>query len=415
MSELFSHFFSISIRAASALIAFIIQVLVANKVSQSGMGNYLIFLSWSRWADVVIGGRARQNSLRDSAELFYRDSRILDVDYISSKYHSILLYLVFPVLLGLSILIQQGYDFFQVMFFSIVYGVFMAVTRTISEIFKGTGKANLGLFFEFFLEQIIVITVLAVLTTVSYEISDTYVISIHLASIFLVFIVSYVTYIHLSKMIGSFRVIKDNNKTDIYFWGINIVTTTIWVLPYMLLPIYVDEVSIAEFGVSQRLVAVTTIVIVGLSAVYSRKYSNLISEKNYSDARKLLYKSQAFVLIVYFPFFVIYIFYPDVVLSLFGENYRSAKSILYIIAVGQFVNAATGLNVEFMHMMHNERIELFISLFVLVIGVILSFIMMSLYDVVGMAISFSVMLGMKNIISYVFCHVLLKKQLLIGA
>jgi O-antigen/teichoic acid export membrane protein len=73
------------------------------------------------------------------------------------------------------------------------------------------------------------------------------------------------------------------------------------------------------------------------------------------ELRRRLHKGMFLSTVGAVPLFLFIFLWPDVVLGFFGEDFKGAYNILYILALGQLINAVTGPVGFALLMTGNER------------------------------------------------------------
>ncbi|WP_138433371.1 oligosaccharide flippase family protein [Winogradskyella algicola] len=98
---------------------------------------------------------------------------------------------------------------------------------------------------------------------------------------------------------------------------------------------------------------------------------------------------------------IIFIIAGKYVLNLWGEEFIVAYQILVILSIGQFFNIATGCSGLLLVMCGFEKQHGYISFVFVVLNLILNFILISWYGLLGAAITMSVTVALENIIKVI--------------
>ena len=99
------------------------------------------------------------------------------------------------------------------------------------------------------------------------------------------------------------------------------------------------------------------------------------------------------------PLFLLCIIAPDWIMSIFGEEFVIGSTVLVVLAIAQFINAATG-PVELLLMMSGQ--ERLVQTNVMAVGalnVMLYIWLVPNYGAMGAAIAFAIGIAIKNLIS----------------
>ncbi|MBK5969436.1 MULTISPECIES: lipopolysaccharide biosynthesis protein [Thiorhodovibrio] len=185
-------------------------------------------------------------------------------------------------------------------------------------------------------------------------------------------------------------------------WGGTLLNMAYVSLPILILPQFANVDELGLFGAAFRLINLVTVILVTLAAIFGPQFAAAYALKDAAGLRRLLKRSQQFSLILYGPVFIAFTVFAAPVLGLFGEEFRAAAMLLAIMALGQLVNAATGLVGYLLNMMHRERTEFLI---LLVTGVLMTAAMIvggMQAGVLGVTFAYSGGLMLKNLLSLVF-------------
>lgn len=185
-------------------------------------------------------------------------------------------------------------------------------------------------------------------------------------------------------------------------WGSTLLNMAYVSLPILILPQFATLEELGQFGAAFRLINLVTVVLVTLAAIIGPQFAAAYALKDANDLRRLLKRSQQFSLLLYGPVFIAFTVFAGPVLGLFGEEFREAALLLAIMALGQLVNAATGLVGYLLNMMHRERTEFMILLItggLMTGGMLISGIFAGM---LGVTLAYSGGLMLKNLLSLIF-------------
>jgi len=100
--------------------------------------------------------------------------------------------------------------------------------------------------------------------------------------------------------------------------------------------------------------------------------------------------------------FVLIVVFSEFVLDIFGNEFEIGKNTLIILAIGQFINAVSGSVGFLLNMTGKQRIFKNIFLIAVIINVVLNFILIPKYGMVGAAIATMISVAVWNIVSVVY-------------
>lgn len=185
-------------------------------------------------------------------------------------------------------------------------------------------------------------------------------------------------------------------------WGGALLNVAYVNLPILLLPWFATVEELGQFGVAFRLMNLVTVILVTLAAIFGPQFAAAYALKNAARLRDLLKRSQQFSLLLFAPFLLAFTLLAGPVLGLFGEEFREAAPLLWILALGQLVNAATGLVGYLLNMMHQERTEFAILLGTGGAMLVCMMITGPVAGVLGVTLAYSAGLILKNLLSLMF-------------
>lgn len=127
-------------------------------------------------------------------------------------------------------------------------------------------------------------------------------------------------------------------------------------LPLLVLGAFGTSADVGVFGASLRIATLIGLVLVAVNSIAAPKFAALWARREHRALEKVAVYSAVLVMGAAAPMLLLLIFFPSLALSLFGRDFSVGAPALQILALGQFVNAATG-SVGFLLMMTgNERL-----------------------------------------------------------
>ena len=151
-----------------------------------------------------------------------------------------------------------------------------------------------------------------------------------------------------------------------------------------------------------RYIALASIILVTLASIFGPRFARDYANRDASALIAGLKQSQLLSVLVFLPILLVFTFFSEQVLGLFGEEFKAGKEILFILVVGQLLNAATGLVGFMMNMIHQEKQEFYIQLATTILLLVMIYLLGSLYGVIGVAIAYAIAIVFKNLASLIF-------------
>ena len=182
-------------------------------------------------------------------------------------------------------------------------------------------------------------------------------------------------------------------------------------LPIVLAPALLDASSVAAFVVAFRVASLVTTVQNALNGYYGPSYARAFARSSKTEVARLLWSSQVMAAALCAPI-VLVIPFAGPLLSLFGSEYSSAGVAYAILAIGQYINAVTGLVSYVLSLSHRESALIVVnvvSLGVLAVGWgAMAFTQSQSLEIY--CVTFSLYLSAKNVVNYVLARRLISSM-----
>ncbi len=174
-----------------------------------------------------------------------------------------------------------------------------------------------------------------------------------------------------------------------------------WV-PIFMLGIWGTKADVGIFGVATRIAMLTSFILISVNSIAAPKFATLYREKNFTSLSSTARNATKLIAVLASPLLLLFIVAPAWVMGIFGPEFRGGSSLLVILAIGQYINVATG-PVGFLLMMSgNERLMSNIITSVALANILLNIILIPLAGPLGAAIANATCLASMNLISAYF-------------
>jgi len=327
------------------------------------------------------------------------------LSFVSKKilYLSVLLTLI-TVLLSehISYLFLDGIDndFGLIIMSCILY--FYNMVFIYSETLKANGNLSLSVLLPNILFPCLNILSVSILfplygvAGVFYSVSLS-VIIVYLASLILV-----------KKELNKYPVTSESKKPDYKlaipynFYYISLSNYIFASVDTLALGIFSNNAEVGVYSVILRLVLPFSVLLIIVNNVFSPKFSIWYADKRIDkciNAYKQLVMYSSLFSVLYFGMIVMF---GSEMLLFFGNDFLIGKLPLIVIAFGYAVLLVTGPSAAVLMMCGHEKVYRNIVVWVGGFGVILSLILTCFFGLIGAAVSTSISLVIKNIVSFVF-------------
>jgi len=175
-----------------------------------------------------------------------------------------------------------------------------------------------------------------------------------------------------------------------------------------MLGVWESSENIGIYNAATKTAMLIGFIILSVNSIIAPKFAALYKNNEMKNLEKVARGSTKIMVFLAFPFLILFIFFSDSVMLLFGEEFVSGSSVLLVLAVGQFINVATGSVGYLLQMTGYERAvrnTLFISFFLMFS---FSIFIIPLYGILGAASVSATILATQNIIMMILAHKYLK-------
>jgi O-antigen/teichoic acid export membrane protein len=163
--------------------------------------------------------------------------------------------------------------------------------------------------------------------------------------------------------------------------------------------IFVSSSEIAFLSAAQRTAMLTSFVLMVVNIVVAPRYARLWQENKKQEIQNLAKWSTRGMIALASPLVAAMIFIPGTIMGLFGDEFVVAGNLLAIMAIGQFINVATGSVSYLLTMSGHERDFRRVTFFAGPLTVILSYFLILEYGVLGAAIATAIGLSLQNLLA----------------
>jgi len=218
-------------------------------------------------------------------------------------------------------------------------------------------------------------------------------------------IIGWLIWIKSSKKFRKFK--PEMNKEVVFkssspLLGIVIMNMIINLSPMFLLGIWESSENIGIYGAASRTAMLTSFVLMAVNSISAPKFAELYKMNKIYELENICKKSTKLMIYTASPVLAIFIIFPELILSIFGEEFKNGAIVLIILSIGQLINVSTGSVGYLLTMTGHERTMHRIMLFSSLIGLSSSVILISQYGIIGASISVTLALSVQNLLAMTF-------------
>ncbi len=201
---------------------------------------------------------------------------------------------------------------------------------------------------------------------------------------------------HLRDIKGSFDTRTILRSSVPLFW-IAVMTFAIdWTSTFML-GIWGTKADVGIYSVAVRTAMLTSFVLISVNSIAAPKFAELYRLGDMEALGKTARDSARLVTVMALPVAAIFVFASGHVMSVFGDRFSTGAAVLAILAVGQFVNVATGSVGFLLIMSGNERLVRNNTFVFMVINILLNLILIPRFGITGAAVATAITVAAVNL------------------
>jgi O-antigen/teichoic acid export membrane protein len=231
------------------------------------------------------------------------------------------------------------------------------------------------------------------------ELSATYISYFYVASsISVCFIALLMWHRQINGAWGSLR-FKNNElwRASSNLWAASTMSLMVQWSGILIAGALVSSSEVAYLTAAQRTAMLTSFVLMVVNMVVAPRYALLWKENKFDEIQRLAKWSTRGMVVLALPIITLMLVMPDFIMGLFGDEFVVAGNLLAIMAIGQFINVATGSVGFLLNMSGHERDFRRVTMFAGPLTIILSYFFIVQWGVIGAAVATAVGLSLQNI------------------
>lgn len=171
-------------------------------------------------------------------------------------------------------------------------------------------------------------------------------------------------------------------------------------LVVIMLEYFRDPLAVGEFRAVLPVANMNMVVFQAFGFLFVPLASRLYARRDLGGIDELYWLTSLWIAILTFPVFVVTCFLaPSVTVWLFGQRYAHASTLLGILAVGYYFNAALGFNAATLRVHGKIRIILLCETVTAAVSVVLGLVLVNRYGALGAAIATTATLILQNLLN----------------
>lgn len=396
--------------------SFIFTYLITHYFTSESFGFYVLVFTYIQIISVVsrvgletfLFKAISQNKVLNSFNIFsiYKDAVLIIL--IISIIISLFLYYNAEILSIYLFRNIKSSDFFLWISFGIIPSSILFLN---SELIRGLSQFNLYTFLQntgIYLLSIVVIIFFYYLeiTKVSFfNIDNKYIpVFSYITTLYFLALISFILIVrNISKVynITKKKTKKINMLKDSYVYMFtNLSLHALSIIDIILLSYFESKTNIALYALAIKISSIFGFVWIIYNSVSMTKLAEYFSEKKIYFIQKDMIHITQQMFYISMAIFIILILFGSNILSIFGNEYKSALPLLIILSAGQLVKNSFGLSIDLMNITGLQKELFYILVFGIIFHVILGLILMSKFGLIGAAISTATSISVNSLLRY---------------
>jgi len=165
-----------------------------------------------------------------------------------------------------------------------------------------------------------------------------------------------------------------------------------------------DSYQAGLYSVATQIALVTSFFLLVTNSALSPKLASMFANGEISEMNKMVQKITLGLLVIGTVFFLFFVIFGKSILSIWGEPFVEAYPLLVVLSIGQFFNIGTGCAGFILIMCGYEKIHAKLSLSFVFINIILNYVLIINYGIIGAAVATAITVGSENIIKVVLAY-----------
>jgi O-antigen/teichoic acid export membrane protein len=169
--------------------------------------------------------------------------------------------------------------------------------------------------------------------------------------------------------------------------------------PTLLLGLWVESAAVGVYAVAWRVASLTAFVLLAVNSIVAPMFAEFYHKNDLVNLERIARHSARLMALFALPFVLPMILAPRLVMSLFGEEFHGGSLVLVLLALGQYVNVATGSVGYLLVMTGHERIIRNITVAAAAVNIVLCVALIPSFGITGAAIATSIAIAAQNIVA----------------
>jgi O-antigen/teichoic acid export membrane protein len=185
------------------------------------------------------------------------------------------------------------------------------------------------------------------------------------------------------------------------FWSALLNLVMMWAGTFFL-GVWGTATDVGIFSIAMRTAGLTSFILIAINSVAAPKFAALYKQGDTKALASTARNSAKLMTLLAAPALLLFLLLPGWVMKVFGAEFSGGAAALAILAIGQFVNVATGSVGYLLIMSGHERLMRNAVFAAAILNVLLSICLIPLLGLLGASVASAFSLAFQNICAYCF-------------
>lgn len=220
-------------------------------------------------------------------------------------------------------------------------------------------------------------------------------------------LVGFVLWHRAAPQIHGIRGHFERNKlfqTGAPIWGVQLLGWLLGASDTFILSLFATSSEVGVYSIARNVAMQILMTLKSVSSIAAPKFAALYARGEFREMGVVGRTGALLTTLTSLPILAGFLFFPEIFLRLFGDTYTQGVIILQIMALAQFINAATGPIADFMIMTGLEKIMRNLTLFQLVISIAAQLITVPIFGTTGLAVVYGLTHVSMNLLNVIIAY-----------
>jgi len=168
---------------------------------------------------------------------------------------------------------------------------------------------------------------------------------------------------------------------------VNLLNLIIMWSPTLVLGIFRGNDQVGIFNVAARTAGLMNFMLISLNAIAAPQFAELYHRGDLALLCRSARNVTKMIIVMSLPVLFVFLVFPGAIMGIFGEQFITGAPILFVLTLGYFFNVATGSVGYLLLMSSNEKLVRNATIIVVVINLLLSFLLIPRFGMMGAAVT----------------------------